>query len=79
MRREVSYFKQAEEITELAKKGEMVNDGVELQTLQGALKGEIQVHQNLVAQIKKDSQNDDFKKQLHEFQAKITVLSEKQM
>uniref|UniRef100_K7F9L5 Uncharacterized protein n=2 Tax=Euteleostomi TaxID=117571 RepID=K7F9L5_PELSI len=40
---------------------------MELQTLQEALKVEIQVHQNA-----------DLKKQLHELQAKITALSEKQ-
>uniref|UniRef100_A0A3Q3JI52 PHD-type domain-containing protein n=1 Tax=Monopterus albus TaxID=43700 RepID=A0A3Q3JI52_MONAL len=40
---------------------------MELQTLQEALKVEIQIHQNA-----------DLKKQLHELQAKITALSEKQ-
>lgn len=39
---------------------------------------EIQVHQKLVAQMKQDPQNADLKKQLHELQAKITALSEKQ-
>ncbi|XP_031425421.1 PHD finger protein 21Aa isoform X4 [Clupea harengus] len=51
---------------------------MELQNLQEALKVEIQVHQKLVAQMKQDPQNADLKKQLHELQAKITVLSEKQ-
>ncbi|KAL6474565.1 hypothetical protein MHYP_G00181260 [Metynnis hypsauchen] len=51
---------------------------MELQTLQDALKVEIQVHQKLVAQMKQDPQNADLKKQLHELQAKITALSEKQ-
>lgn len=51
---------------------------MELQTLQEALKLEIQVHQKLVAQMKQDPQNADLKKQLHERQAKITALSEKQ-
>ncbi|XP_068017589.1 PHD finger protein 21A isoform X8 [Melanerpes formicivorus] len=58
---------------------------MELQTLQEALKVEIQVHQKLVAQMKQDpqifflsNQNADLKKQLHELQAKITALSEKQ-
>uniref|UniRef100_A0A672M4N8 PHD finger protein 21A n=1 Tax=Sinocyclocheilus grahami TaxID=75366 RepID=A0A672M4N8_SINGR len=44
---------------------------MELQTLQEALKVEIQVHQ--VGDL-----NADLKKQLHELQAKITALSEKQ-
>lgn len=39
---------------------------------------EIQSHQKLVAQMKQDPQNADLKKQLHELQAKITTLSEKQ-
>ncbi|XP_062316906.1 uncharacterized protein phf21ab [Osmerus eperlanus] len=51
---------------------------MELQTLQEALKVEIQVHQKLVAQMKQDPQNADLKKQLHDLQAKITALSEKQ-
>ncbi|XP_061750658.1 PHD finger protein 21A isoform X8 [Nerophis ophidion] len=51
---------------------------MELQTLQEALKVEIQIHQKLVAQMKQDPQNADLKKQLHELQAKITALSEKQ-
>ncbi|XP_036391033.1 PHD finger protein 21A-like isoform X1 [Megalops cyprinoides] len=51
---------------------------MELQTLQEALKVEIQVHQKLVAQMKQDPQNADLKRQLHELQAKITALSEKQ-
>ncbi|XP_062918284.1 PHD finger protein 21Aa isoform X4 [Mobula hypostoma] len=51
---------------------------MELQTLQEALKVEIQFHQKLVAQMKQDPQNADLKKQLHELQAKITTLSEKQ-
>ncbi|XP_051917089.1 PHD finger protein 21A isoform X9 [Hippocampus zosterae] len=51
---------------------------MELQTLQEALKVEIQIHQKLVAQMKQDPQNADLKKQLHELQAKITSLSEKQ-
>uniref|UniRef100_A0A3Q2XRY4 PHD finger protein 21Ab n=1 Tax=Hippocampus comes TaxID=109280 RepID=A0A3Q2XRY4_HIPCM len=52
---------------------------MELQTLQEALKVEIQIHQKLVAQMKQDPQNADLKKQLHELQAKITALSEKQV
>ncbi|KAL1007035.1 hypothetical protein UPYG_G00081060 [Umbra pygmaea] len=51
---------------------------MELQTLQDALKVEIQVHQKLVAQMKQEPQNADLKKQLHDLQAKITALSEKQ-
>uniref|UniRef100_A0A1A7XGU3 PHD finger protein 21Ab n=2 Tax=Iconisemion striatum TaxID=60296 RepID=A0A1A7XGU3_9TELE len=51
---------------------------MELQTLQEALKVEIQIHQKLVAQMKQDPQNADLKRQLHELQAKITALSEKQ-
>ncbi|KAL4642120.1 PHD finger protein 21A-like isoform X1 [Arapaima gigas] len=51
---------------------------MELQALQEALKVEIQIHQKLVAQMKQDPQNADLKKQLHELQAKITALSEKQ-
>ncbi|XP_056454771.1 PHD finger protein 21A [Gadus chalcogrammus] len=51
---------------------------MELQILQEALKVEIQVHQKLVAQMKQDTENADLKKQLHELQAKITALSEKQ-
>ncbi|XP_068452588.1 PHD finger protein 21A isoform X4 [Clinocottus analis] len=51
---------------------------MELQTLQEALKVEIQIHQKLVSQMKQDPQNADLKKQLHELQAKITALSEKQ-
>ncbi|XP_036819327.1 PHD finger protein 21A isoform X4 [Oncorhynchus mykiss] len=51
---------------------------MELQTLQEALKAEIQVHQKLVSQMKQDPQNADLKKQLHERQATITALSEKQ-
>ncbi|XP_030649631.1 PHD finger protein 21Aa [Chanos chanos] len=51
---------------------------MELQNLQEALKVEIQIHQKLVAQMKQDPQNADLKKQLHELQAKITALSEKQ-
>uniref|UniRef100_A0A2K5M9M3 PHD finger protein 21A n=1 Tax=Cercocebus atys TaxID=9531 RepID=A0A2K5M9M3_CERAT len=35
-------------------------------------------YQKLVAQMKQDPQNADLKKQLHELQAKITALSEKQ-
>ncbi|XP_029577862.1 PHD finger protein 21A isoform X5 [Salmo trutta] len=51
---------------------------MELQTLQEALKADIQVHQKLVSQMKQDPQNADLKKQLHELQAKITALSEQQ-
>ncbi|KAJ8349436.1 hypothetical protein SKAU_G00245660 [Synaphobranchus kaupii] len=51
---------------------------MELQTLQEALKVEIQVHQKLVTQMKQDPQNAALKKELHELQAKITTLSEKQ-
>uniref|UniRef100_A0A3B5QRR1 PHD finger protein 21A n=1 Tax=Xiphophorus maculatus TaxID=8083 RepID=A0A3B5QRR1_XIPMA len=45
---------------------------MELQTLQEALKVEIQIHQVI------QDPNADLKKQLHELQAKITALSEKQ-
>ncbi|XP_078805541.1 PHD finger protein 21A isoform X17 [Oryzias latipes] len=82
--------------------GRLTGSMMELQTLQEALKVEIQIHQKLVAQMKQDpqvnllarlnprmlqccsveplslSQNADLKKQLHELQAKITALSEKQ-
>ncbi|KAL0967908.1 hypothetical protein UPYG_G00259490 [Umbra pygmaea] len=58
--------------------GSLTGSMMELQTLQDALKVEIQVHQKLVAQMKQDPQNADLKKQLHELQAKITALSEKQ-
>uniref|UniRef100_A0A3P8Z5U5 Uncharacterized protein n=1 Tax=Esox lucius TaxID=8010 RepID=A0A3P8Z5U5_ESOLU len=52
---------------------------MELQTLQEALKVEIQVHQVLWATPQlKHNLNADLKKQLHELQAKITALSEKQ-
>ncbi|XP_029697191.1 uncharacterized protein phf21ab isoform X8 [Takifugu rubripes] len=58
--------------------GRFTGSMMELQTLQEALKVEIQIHQKLVAQMKQDPQNADLKKQLHELQAKITALSEKQ-
>uniref|UniRef100_A0A4W5PPA1 PHD finger protein 21A n=1 Tax=Hucho hucho TaxID=62062 RepID=A0A4W5PPA1_9TELE len=58
--------------------GTLTGSMMELQTLQEALKVEIQVHQKLVTQMKRDPQNADLKKQLHELQAKITALSEKQ-
>ncbi|XP_023827838.1 PHD finger protein 21A [Salvelinus sp. IW2-2015] len=58
--------------------GTLTGSMMELQTLQEALKVEIQVHQKLVTQMKQDPQNADLKKQLHELQAKITALSEKQ-
>ncbi|XP_063333560.1 PHD finger protein 21A isoform X2 [Pelmatolapia mariae] len=58
--------------------GRLTGSMMELQTLQEALKVEIQIHQKLVAQMKQDPQNADLKKQLHELQAKITALSEKQ-
>lgn len=51
---------------------------MELQSLQEALKVEIQIHQKLVAQMKQDPQNAELKLQLHDLQAKITVLSERQ-
>ncbi|CAN0426661.1 unnamed protein product [Lampetra planeri] len=51
---------------------------MELSALQEALKKEIQCHQKLVVQMKQDPQNAELKKQLHECQAKITSLSEKQ-
>uniref|UniRef100_A0A3P8RRR7 PHD finger protein 21A n=1 Tax=Amphiprion percula TaxID=161767 RepID=A0A3P8RRR7_AMPPE len=55
---------------------------MELQTLQEALKVEIQIHQKLVAQMKQDPQVNlglgSHSEQLHELQAKITALSEKQ-
>ncbi|XP_037539047.1 PHD finger protein 21A [Nematolebias whitei] len=59
--------------------GRLTGSMMELQTLQEALKVEIQIHQKLVAQMKQDPQNADLKKQLHELQAKITALSEKQV
>ncbi|KAK2842883.1 hypothetical protein Q5P01_013083 [Channa striata] len=58
--------------------GRLTGSMMELQTLQEALKVEIQIHQKLVAQMKQDPLNADLKKQLHELQAKITALSEKQ-
>uniref|UniRef100_A0AAZ3PEY7 PHD finger protein 21A n=1 Tax=Oncorhynchus tshawytscha TaxID=74940 RepID=A0AAZ3PEY7_ONCTS len=58
--------------------GTLTGSMMELQTLQEALKVEIQVHQKLVTQMKQDPQNADLKKQLHELQSKITALSEKQ-
>nr|XP_040024157.1 PHD finger protein 21A-like isoform X4 [Gasterosteus aculeatus aculeatus] len=58
--------------------GRLTGSMMELQMLQEALKVEIQIHQKLVAQMKLDPQNADLKKQLHELQAKITALSEKQ-
>ncbi|KAI9532699.1 hypothetical protein NQZ68_030641 [Dissostichus eleginoides] len=58
--------------------GRLTGSMMELQTLQEALKVEIQIHQKLVSQMKQDPQNADLKKQLHELQAKITALSEKQ-
>ncbi|XP_026879009.2 PHD finger protein 21Aa isoform X2 [Electrophorus electricus] len=51
---------------------------MELQSLQEALKVEIQIHQKLVAQMKQDPQNAELKMQLHDLQAKITALSERQ-
>ncbi|XP_022523878.2 PHD finger protein 21Aa isoform X7 [Astyanax mexicanus] len=51
---------------------------MELQSLQEALKVEIQIHQKLVAQMKQDPQNAELKLQLHDLQAKITALSERQ-
>uniref|UniRef100_A0AAZ3S9I6 PHD finger protein 21Ab n=1 Tax=Oncorhynchus tshawytscha TaxID=74940 RepID=A0AAZ3S9I6_ONCTS len=74
-RDKISFF-QAESCPGLSfrQKGSMM----ELQTLQEALKAEIQVHQKLVSQMKQDPQNADLKKQLHERQATITALSEKQ-
>ncbi|XP_072408454.1 PHD finger protein 21B isoform X3 [Chiloscyllium punctatum] len=51
---------------------------MEMQSLQEALKVEIQCHQKLVAQMKQDPQNGELKKQLHERQTRITSLSEKQ-
>ncbi|XP_033933912.1 uncharacterized protein [Pseudochaenichthys georgianus] len=58
--------------------GRLTGSMMELQTLQEALKVEIQIHQKLVSQMKQDPQNADLKKQLHELQANITALSEKQ-
>ncbi|XP_043565159.1 PHD finger protein 21A-like isoform X1 [Chiloscyllium plagiosum] len=52
---------------------------MEMQSLQEALKVEIQCHQKLVAQMKQDPQNGELKKQLHERQTRITSLSEKQI
>ncbi|XP_076861388.1 PHD finger protein 21Aa isoform X3 [Brachyhypopomus gauderio] len=51
---------------------------MELQSLQEALKLEIQIHQKLVAQMKQDPQNAELKLQLRDLQAKITALSERQ-
>ncbi|XP_043944015.1 PHD finger protein 21B isoform X2 [Protopterus annectens] len=51
---------------------------MEIQSLQEALKVEIQCHQKLVAQMKQDPQNGELKKQIHERQSRITALSEKQ-
>uniref|UniRef100_A0A8C3IK83 PHD finger protein 21A n=1 Tax=Chrysemys picta bellii TaxID=8478 RepID=A0A8C3IK83_CHRPI len=51
---------------------------MELQSLQEALKVEIQCHQKLVAQMKQDPQNGDLKKQIHERQSRIAALNEKQ-
>ncbi|XP_060767868.1 PHD finger protein 21Aa isoform X2 [Neoarius graeffei] len=64
----------AEGGVEFGQKGLMM----ELQSLQEALKVEIQIHQKLVAQMKQDPQNAELKLQLHDLQAKITVLSERQ-
>uniref|UniRef100_A0A3P9Q9V7 PHD finger protein 21A n=1 Tax=Poecilia reticulata TaxID=8081 RepID=A0A3P9Q9V7_POERE len=50
---------------------------MELQTLQEALKVEIQIHQ-VSLRVQHPQDNADLKKQLHELQAKITALSEKQ-
>ncbi|XP_038074240.1 PHD finger protein 21A-like isoform X4 [Patiria miniata] len=50
----------------------------ELEKLQMQLRKEIQSHQILVAKMKNDPQNTELKKQLHDQQAKITTLSEKQ-
>ncbi|XP_022082888.1 PHD finger protein 21A-like isoform X2 [Acanthaster planci] len=50
----------------------------ELEKLQMQLRREIQSHQILVAKMKNDPQNVELKKQLHDQQAKITTLSEKQ-
>ncbi|XP_071809127.1 uncharacterized protein [Asterias amurensis] len=50
----------------------------DLEKLQLQLRREIQCHQILVAKMKNDPQNTEVKKQLHEQQAKITSLSEKQ-
>ncbi|XP_030395670.1 PHD finger protein 21A-like isoform X1 [Gopherus evgoodei] len=52
---------------------------MELQSLQEALKVEIQCHQKLVAQMKQDPQNGDLKKQIHERQSRIAALNEKQV
>ncbi|XP_038074192.1 PHD finger protein 21A-like isoform X2 [Patiria miniata] len=51
----------------------------ELEKLQMQLRKEIQSHQILVAKMKNDPQNTELKKQLHDQQAKITTLSEKQV
>ncbi|XP_073172325.1 PHD finger protein 21B isoform X5 [Lepidochelys kempii] len=51
---------------------------MERQSLQEALKVEIQCHQKLVAQMKQDPQNGDLKKQIHERQSRIAALNEKQ-
>ncbi|XP_077681763.1 PHD finger protein 21B isoform X6 [Eretmochelys imbricata] len=52
---------------------------MERQSLQEALKVEIQCHQKLVAQMKQDPQNGDLKKQIHERQSRIAALNEKQL
>ncbi|XP_019639827.1 PREDICTED: PHD finger protein 21A-like isoform X3 [Branchiostoma belcheri] len=51
---------------------------MDLSSLQEQLKVEIQSHQVLVSQMKKDPQNAELQKRLHELQARITLLSEKQ-
>ncbi|ELU06619.1 hypothetical protein CAPTEDRAFT_220123 [Capitella teleta] len=50
----------------------------DLDQIQGQLKLAIQSHQVLVGQMKSDPQNGFIQKQLHELQAQITSLSEKQ-
>ncbi|KAL6035606.1 hypothetical protein STEG23_019127, partial [Scotinomys teguina] len=75
---ELVHLKGGEDTVDSAHRRKWRKQRMELQTLQEALKVEIQVHQKLVAQMKQDPQNADLKKQLHELQAKITALSEKQ-
>ncbi|XP_071487600.1 PHD finger protein 21A-like [Diadema antillarum] len=50
----------------------------ELEKLQQVLRKEIQTHQILVTKIKSDPHNAELRKSLHDQQAKITALSEKQ-
>ncbi|KAK1875756.1 PHD finger protein 21A [Dissostichus eleginoides] len=59
--------------------GRLTGSMMELQTLQEALKVEIQIHQKLVSQMKQDPQNADLKKQLHELQKKVVEQLRKEL